>query len=139
VFFVSQAVLVVKALVLFHPDNLEVFDSRLTRFPPCTLPSDARLPASLHSSFLLLGAAAALRDSVVVVEQGIYWHRTGQMTNLTLLSCLLVGTVALVGWLDRLSAFRARGKARAPIAEDELDDGPGVQRVVSYVRMNEIR
>ena len=136
----SQAVLVVKALVLFHPDNLEVFDSRLTRFPPFTLPSDARLPASLHSSFLLLGAAAALRDSVVVVEQGIYWHRTGQMTNLTLLSCLLVGTVALMGWLDRLAALRAhRDRSHVPIEEQELEDGPGVQRVVSYVRMENIK
>jgi hypothetical protein len=119
---------------------LEIFGSRLTRFPPFTLPLRARLPALLKRLALLLGAVAALRDTVVVVVQGIYWHRTGQMTNLTLLSCLLVGTVALMGWLDRLAALRAhRDRSHVPIEEQELEDGPGVQRVVAYVRMEDIK
>ena len=32
-----------------------------------------------------------------------------------------------------------RDRSHVPIEEQELEDGPGVQRVVSYVRMEDIK
>jgi hypothetical protein len=130
----------VKFLCLVHPDNIEIIDSQLTRSAPFTLPADVPPPASAKRAVLLLGALAAARDTVVLVEQGVFWHRTGQMTNLTLLSCLLLGLVATLGWLDRLAGWNtARAERHAPVGEHQLEDRPGVQKAFSFVRLENLR